>query len=75
MLAALDRDDRRLLHVARRREIRLADAERNDVASFARERVHFGENDKRILGSQRFGAARQPRHRQRMRRIHEWASR
>src|SRR5207244_13304656 len=65
VLAAFDRDDRRVLHVARRREIRLADAKRNDIASFACERVDFGENDKCVLGAERFGAPRKSRHGQR----------
>src|SRR5256885_8903524 len=38
VLARLDGADRRLLHVVRRREIGLADAEADDVPALARER-------------------------------------
>ena len=52
VLAALDGADRRLLHVVRRREVGLADAEADDVLALARERVHFGEDDEGVFGSE-----------------------
>ena len=52
VLAALDRADRRLLHVLGRREVGLADAEADDVLALARERVDFGEHDEGVFGAQ-----------------------
>ena len=57
MLAALDGADRRLLHVVRRREVRLADAEADDVLALAGERVHFGQDDEGVFGAEASGAA------------------
>ena len=72
MLAALDRRDGRLLHVRRRREIRLADAEGHDVLALPDQRIHFRQHDERVLGAERLRAARQPRHGQigAVRRVH-----
>src|SRR5574341_1378295 len=60
--AGLDGAHRRLLHVVRRREVGLADAEADDVLSLARERGHLGEHDERVLGAQARGAAADLRH-------------
>jgi hypothetical protein len=62
VLARLDRPDRRLLHVLGRREVGLADAEADDVAALARERVHLGEHDEGVLGSQARRPAADLRH-------------
>src|SRR6185436_7332654 len=53
---ALDRADRRLLHVLGRGKVRLADAEADDVAALARERVHFREDDEGVFGAEAGGA-------------------
>jgi hypothetical protein len=66
MLAALDRADRGLLHMVRRREVRLADAEADDVLALAREGVHFGKHDEGVFGTEGAGAAADFGHRGRI---------
>ena len=58
VFAPANRGDRGILDVVRRREIRLADANRDDVPAAARQRIHFGQHDERVLGSKRVGAPR-----------------
>ena len=62
VLPAAYRRDRRVLHVRRCREIRLADAERHDVLAGAHQRVDLGQHDEGVLGAERLGATRQRRH-------------
>ncbi|MNC91387.1 hypothetical protein D3C83_76410 [compost metagenome] len=52
MLAAFDRPDCRVLHILRRREVGLADAEADDVFALARERIHLGEHDEGVFGAE-----------------------
>ena len=56
VLAGADRRDGGVLDVDRCRKIGLADAERNDVAALADERIDFGQHDKSVLGAQAFAA-------------------
>ena len=62
MLALPDGADRSLLHIDGGGEIRLPDAERDDVPALAREFVDFGQDDKGVLGSELGGAAADPGH-------------
>ncbi|MNC95044.1 hypothetical protein D3C83_120530 [compost metagenome] len=56
MLAFADGADAGLLHVQRRREVRLADAEADDVLALRGERGDFGQHDEGVFGAQRLGA-------------------
>ena len=56
VLALADRADARLLHVQRRREVRLADAEADDVLALRGERGDFGQHDEGVLGAEGLGA-------------------
>jgi hypothetical protein len=62
VLARANRRDRGVLDVYRRRKIRLANAERDDVASRAHEVVHLGEHDEGVLGAEALAAAAHPGH-------------
>jgi hypothetical protein len=59
VLTAFDRGDARLLDVLGRREIGLADAERNDVLSLPDQRIDFRQHDESVLGAERFGPPRE----------------
>ena len=68
VLAGANRRDRRVLDIDRRREVGLADAERDDVAALANEVVDFGEHDECVLGAERFAATADARND--VRRVH-----
>jgi len=57
VLTLPDSANRRLLHVSGGREIRLADAKRDDVLALAHEFSDLGQDDEGILGSEFCGAA------------------
>ena len=65
VFAGANRGDRSVLNVHGRGEVRLADAERNDVASLTLQRVDLGQYDECILGAKRVTAVADGRHQSR----------
>jgi len=59
----------RILDIRRRVEIRLPDAERDDVLALADELVHFAEDDEGVLGAEVGGAAADAGHGRTVRRM------
>ena len=62
VLAAANRGDRRILDVGRRREVWLADAERDHVLAGTDQRVDLGQNDECVFGAEAGGTLGQGWH-------------